>query len=206
MFISFFTGFFLGLSLILAIGAQNAFVLRQGILKEHIFFVVLFCSLADALLIIVGISGISFFFNHFVSHNANIIFGLSSIWLFGYGVIKLKSIFQSNEVIKLDRSLSKGLVPTISVAAVLTFLNPHVYLDTMILIGSISQQYTGFHKITFGFGACLASFIFFFSIGYGAKLLTPFMQKPLSWKVLDSLIAIVMFSIAFKLLSEGNWI
>ena len=203
---SFLTGFFLGLSLILAIGAQNTFVLRQGILGQHVFYLALFCALSDALLILIGVAGISFFLNNFISQNSNILFGLSAIWLAGYGIIRLKSAFKSNKAIEVEASASKGLFSTISVAAALTFLNPHVYLDTMILIGSISQQFSEFHKITFTLGAILASFVFFFSLAFGARLLTPIMQRPFSWKILDSLIAFIMFTIAFKLASTGNWL
>ena len=203
---SFLTGFFLGLSLILAIGAQNTFVLRQGVLGQHIFYVALFCALSDALLIIIGVVGISFFLNNFISQHSDIIFGLSAAWLAGYGITRLKSIFKSNKTIEIESSSLRGLFPTISIVAVLTFLNPHVYLDTMILIGSISQQFSGLHKITFALGACLASLFFFFSLAYGARLLTPLMQQPFSWKVLDSFVAIIMFTISFKLASTGNWL
>ena len=203
---SFLTGFFLGFSLIVAIGAQNSFVLRQGILGQHVFYVALFCALSDALLICIGVAGISFFLNTFISQNSNILFGMSAVWLSGYGAIRLRSSLKSNQTINIEVSKLKGLFPTISIAAALTFLNPHVYLDTMILIGSISQQFSGFHKIIFTFGAVLASFIFFFSLAYGAKLLIPIMQHPFSWRILDSLIALIMFTIAFKLASAGNWL
>ena len=203
---SFFTGFFLGLSLIMVIGAQNTFVLRQGILGQHILYVALFCALSDALLISIGVVGISFFLNNFISQNSNILFGLSAIWLAGYGVIRFGSAIKSNKSIEIEASKLKGLLPTISVAAVLTFLNPHVYLDTMILIGSISQQFSGFYKITFTLGACLASFIFFFSLAYGAKLLAPFMNRPNSWRIMDIGIAFIMFIISFQLATSGNWL
>ena len=203
---SFLTGFFLGFSLIVAIGAQNTFVLRQGILGQHVFYVALFCAASDALLISIGVAGLSFFLNNFISQNSNILFALSAVWLVGYGVIRLRSALKSNNTIEIGASTIKGLLPTISVAAVLTFLNPHVYLDTMILIGSISQQFSGFHKIIFTFGAVLASFIFFFSLAYGARLLIPIMQHPFSWRILDSLIALIMFTIAFQLASAGNWL
>ena len=203
---AFLTGFLLGLSLIVAIGAQNTFVLRQGILGQHVFYVALFCALSDALLICIGVAGISFFLNNFISQNSNILFALSAVWLVGYGVIRLRSALKSNNTIEIEASTIKGLLPTISVAAVLTFLNPHVYLDTMILIGSISQQFSGFHKIIFTFGAVLASFIFFFSLAYGARLLIPIMTRPFAWKILDGIIALIMFIIAFKLASAGNWL
>jgi len=203
---SFLTGFLLGLSLIVAIGAQNTFVLRQGILGQHIFYVALFCALSDALLISIGVVGISFFLNNFIIQNSNILYGLSAFWLAGYGLIRLRSAFRSNKTIEIEASALRGLFPTISVLAVLTFLNPHVYLDTMILIGSISQQFSGFQKITFTLGACLASFVFFFSLAYGAKILSPLMQSHSAWRTLDCLIALIMFSIAFQLASTGNWL
>jgi L-lysine exporter family protein LysE/ArgO len=206
MLSAFLTGFFLGLSLIIAIGAQNTFVLRQGILGQHVFYVALFCALADSLLITIGVAGISFFLNNFINQYSSILFGLSAIWLSGYGVIRLLSAFKPNKSIEIEASLLKGLFPTMTVAAVLTFLNPHVYLDTMILIGSISQQFFGFQKITFALGAILASFVYFFILAYGARLLAPVMQRPFSWKILDSLIALIMFTIAFNLASTGNWL
>ena len=203
---SFITGFFLGLSLIIAIGAQNTFVLRQGILGQHVFYVALFCALSDALLICIGVAGISFFLNTFISQNSNILFGLSAVWLSGYGAIRLRSALKSNQTINIEVSKLKGLFPTISIAAALTFLNPHVYLDTMILIGSISQQFSGFYKVTFALGAVLASFVFFFSLAYGAKILSPLMQRQSAWRTLDCLIALIMFIIAFQLASAGNWL
>ena len=206
MISAFLTGFFLGMSLIVAIGAQNTFVLRQGIVGQHVFYVALFCALSDALLIIIGVAGISFFLNNFISQNSNIIFGLSAVWLTGYGIIRLKSVFKSYKTIEIETSTLRGLFPTILVVAALTFLNPHVYLDTMILIGSISQQFSGLYKIIFTFGACLASLVFFFSLAYGARLLTPLMQRPFSWKVFDGLVAMIMFIISFKLASVGHWL
>jgi L-lysine exporter family protein LysE/ArgO len=206
MLSAFFIGFFLGLSLIIAIGAQNTFVLRQGILGQHVFYVALFCSLSDALLISIGISGTSFFLNNIIGQISNILFGFSALWLSGYGILRLKAVFKTNIMVEIEASKSKDLIPTISIAAILTFANPHVYLDTMILIGSISQQFFGYYRIAFAIGACLASFVFFFSLAYGAKLLKPIMQSQSSWRILDGLIALIMFAIAFKLASEGNWL
>ncbi len=206
MFSAFLTGFFLGLSLIVAIGAQNAFVLRQGILGQHVFYVALFCALADALLISIGVAGISFFLNNIINQISNFLFGFSALWLIGYGVLRLKAAFKADTTIEIGASKSKGLIPTISIAAILTFANPHVYLDTMILIGSISQQFFGYYRVAFALGACLSSFVFFFSLAYGAKLLEPIMKRPSSWRILDGLIALIMFAIAFKLASAGNWI
>jgi L-lysine exporter family protein LysE/ArgO len=203
---AFFTGFFLGISLIVAIGAQNAFILRQGIIGQHVFYVALFCALSDAFLICIGIVGISFFLNNFISQFSDFLFGFSAVWLTGYGTIRLIAAFKSNSAIKIEISTPKSLLPTLSVLAVLTFANPHVYLDTVVLIGSISQQFYGDLKIAFTIGASIASFVFFFSLAYGAKLLAPIMQKPFSWRILDFLIALIMFTIAIKLASAGNWL
>ena len=206
MFYAFFTGFFLGLSLIIAIGAQNAFVLRAGILRQHVFYVALFCAFSDALLICIGISSISIFFNSLITQFASLLFGISSIWLFGYGLIRMRSVFKSNSAIEITTTDPKGLVPTISILAILTFANPHVYLDTMILIGSISQQFSGNLKVAYAIGASLASFVFFFSLAYGAKLLLPIMKSSSSWRVLDLIIALIIFTIAIKMAFLGNWL
>jgi L-lysine exporter family protein LysE/ArgO len=205
MFKALLTGFFLGLSLILAIGAQNAFVLRQGILRQHVFYIALFCAISDSLLITLGIGGISYLLNDFISQFSKIIFGFSALWLFTYGALRLRSAFRKNSTIITNISKSSSLISAISIIAVFTFANPHVYLDTVILIGSISQQFMDVNRIYFALGACSASFVWFFSIAYGAKFLTPIMQKPLHWRILDSLIALIMFVIAFNLASKGGW-
>ena len=206
MFSAFFTGFFLGLSLIVAIGAQNAFVLRHGILRQHVFYIALFCATADALLICIGISSISIFFNNFITQFESLLFGISSIWLFGYGLMRMRLVFKSDSAIEIETTVPNGLVPTISILIILTFANPHVYLDTMVLIGSISQQFSGDLKIAFAVGASLASFVFFFSLAYGAKLLLPIMKSTTSWRILDLLISFIMFTIAIKLAFLGNWL
>ena len=206
MLSAFLTGLFLGLSLIVAIGAQNAFVIRSGILRNHIFYIALFCAISDSLLIILGIAGISFFLKDVMNEFSNIIFGFSALWLFSYGLLRIRSALINNYLTVDNNSKSSSLLKAISIVAVFTFVNPHVYLDTMILIGSISQQFLDTNRIYFAIGACAASFIWFFSIAYGAKLLTPIMQKPSHWRNLDLLIALIMFVIAFNLASQGNWV
>tara|TARA_B100000497_G_C7660490_1_gene397804 strand:+ start:292 stop:912 length:621 start_codon:yes stop_codon:yes gene_type:complete len=206
MLSAFLTGLFLGLSLIVAIGAQNAFVIRSGILRNHIFYIALFCAISDSLLIILGITGISFFLKDFFNEFSNIIFGFSALWLASYGFLRVRSALIYNSIAIDNNSESSSLFNSISIVSVFTFANPHVYLDTMILIGSVSQQFLDINRIYFGIGACTASFIWFFSIAYGAKLLTPIMQKPSHWKTLDLLIALIMFVIAFNLASQGKWI
>ena len=206
MLLALSTGFFLGISLIVAIGAQNAFVLRQGILRQHNFYIAIFCSLADSFLIIVGVAGISFFFNDYINEYSKIIFGIASLWLFIYGVLRIKSAFKPSSSIIANNHESTSLKKAISIVSIFTFANPHVYLDTMILIGSISQQFQNLNRLYFAFGACSASFVWFFGIAYGAKLLSPMMQKPSHWRILDSLIALIMFVIACNLAYQGSLI
>ena len=205
MVTAFLTGFFLGLSLIVAIGAQNAFVLRQGILRQHVFYIALFCSISDALLIILGVVGISYFFNDFIHEYSKIIFGFAALWLCIYGFIRLYSALKGNSKIIESNIKSTSLVNAISITTIFTFANPHVYLDTMILIGSVSQQFVDLNRLYFAFGASIASFVWFFGIAYGAKLLAPIMQTPRHWRILDALIASIMFVIAFNLALQGGW-
>jgi len=202
---AFFTGFFLGLSLIVAIGAQNAFVLRQGILRQHVFSIALFCSISDALLIILGIAGISYFLNDFINEHSKVIFGIASLWLFIYGVFRLRSAFRKDSVIISNNQESSSLVSSISIISIFTFANPHVYLDTVILIGSLAQQFENLNRLYYSFGACSASFVWFFGLAYGAKILSPVMQKPSHWRALDLIIASIMFFIATSLAYQGNW-
>ena len=202
---AFLTGFILGFSLILAIGAQNSFVLRQGLMGRHVFTVALFCSLSDALLISIGVAGISIFLNNFINLVSDWLFGISAIWLTGYGLLRLRDAAIGKSVLIAENSSVNGLVSTLSFLSVLTFANPHVYLDTVILIGTVSQQFPGNTKLAYVLGASLASFVFFFSLAYGAKFLSPIMQRPIAWRLLDSFIAFVMFILAIKMADAGGW-
>jgi len=206
MLSAFLTGFFLGFSLILAIGAQNSFVLRQGLIGRHVFTVALFCSLSDAILISVGVAGISIFLNNYINLALDWLFSISAIWLTVYGLIRLRDAVKGKSALVIESTSTNGLISTLSILVILTFANPHVYLDTVVLIGSVSQQFTGNIKVAYALGASLASFVFFFSLAYGAKLLSPIMQKPLAWRILDSFIALVMFSLAIKMIHSGGWI
>ena len=199
------TGFILGFSLILAIGAQNSFVLRQGLMGRHVFAVALFCSLSDALLIFIGVAGISIFLNNYINLISDWLFVFAAIWLACYGLLRLKNAIKGNSALVIESASNNGLISTLSFLVVLTFANPHVYLDTVILIGSVSQQFPGNIKFAFAIGAALASFVFFFSLAYGAKFLSPIMQRPLAWRVLDGFIAFVMFSLAIKISYSGGW-
>jgi L-lysine exporter family protein LysE/ArgO len=205
MLSAFLSGFILGLSLILAIGSQNSFVLRQGLMNRHVFIVALFCSLSDALLIGIGVVGISLFLNNYIDLVSDWLFGFSAIWLAGYGMLRLRDAVIGKSVLIAENSSVNGLVSTLSFLSVLTFANPHVYLDTVVLIGSVSQQFPDNTKLAYVLGASIASFVFFFSLAYGAKLLSPIMQKPIAWRILDSFIAFVMFSLAIKMTHSVGW-
>jgi len=205
MLSAFLTGFVLGFSLILAIGAQNSFVLRQGLMGRHVFTVALFCSLADALLISIGVDGISIFLNNYIDLVSDWLFGISAIWLAGYGLLRLRDAINGKSVLIVENSSVNGLASTLSFLSVLTFANPHVYLDTVVLIGSVSQQFTGDTKLAYVLGASIASFVFFFSLAYGAKFLSPTMQRPIAWRLLDSFIAFVMFTLAIKMAQAAGW-
>ena len=205
MLSAFLTGFILGFSLILAIGAQNSFVLRQGLMGRHVFIVALFCSLSDALLISIGVAGISIFLNNYIDLVSDWLFGISAIWLAGYGLLRLRDAVIGKSVLIAENSSVNGLVSTLSFLSVLTFANPHVYLDTVVLIGSVSQQFPDNTKLAYVIGASLASFVFFFSLAYGAKLLSPIMQRPIAWQLLDSFVALVMFTLAIKMALAGGW-
>ena len=205
MLSAFLTGLILGFSLILAIGAQNSFVLRQGLMGRHVFIVALFCSLSDALLISIGVAGISIFLNNYIDLVSDWLFGISAIWLAGYGLLRLRDAVIGKSVLIAENSSVNGLVSTLSFLSVLTFANPHVYLDTVVLIGSVSQQFPGNIKVSYVLGASLASFVFFFSLAYGAKFLSPIMQRPIAWRLLDSFIAFVMFTLAIKMAQAAGW-
>jgi len=205
MLSAFLSGFILGFSLILAIGAQNSFVLRQGLMGRHVFIVALFCSLSDALLISIGVAGISIFLNNYIDLVSDWLFGISAIWLAGYGLLRLRDAVIGKSVLIAENSSVNGLVSTLSFLSVLTFANPHVYLDTVVLIGSVSQQFPDNTKLAYVLGASIASFVFFFSLAYGAKFLSPIMQRPIAWQLLDSFIAFVMFTLAIKMAQAGGW-
>ena len=200
------TGFILGFSLILVFGAQNSFVLRQGLMGRHVFTVALFCSLSDALLISIGVTRISIFLNNYIDLVSDWLFGVTAIWLAGYGLLRIRDAIKGKPFLIAENSTVNGLVSTLSFLSVLTFANPHVYLDTVVLIGSVSQQFPGNTKFAYVLGASIASFVFFFTLAYGAKLLSPIMKLSKAWQILDLLIAFVMFTLAIKMAQVGGWI
>ena len=193
-------GFSLSLSLILAIGSQNAFVLRQGLKREHIFIVCLICAFSDALLISLGVAGFSLMISTIPWIEPVARYG-GALFLFIYGAMNFWSAFKTHDSLQAAENSSAALGKVVLTCLALTWLNPHVYLDTLMLIGSVSTQYEG-QKVAFAIGAVLASFVFFFSLGYGAKVLRPFFEKPQSWKILDYLIACIMWGIAYSLVKD----
>lgn len=201
---SFLSGLLLGWSLILAIGPQNAFVLRQGLLGQHVLAVVLFCSLSDALLITIGIAGLSWFVSDFAEQHSGLLFGLAAVWLSIYGVQRLRDAWRGASGMQAAAGSNQALSATLGTAALLTFGNPHVYLDTVVLLGTLSLQYVGTAKLAFGLGAVMASLTFFSLLALGARALSPLMETTRSWRIIDTLIAGVMFALAFGLLQSGG--
>ena len=192
-------GFATSLSLILAIGAQNAFVLRQGLIGAHVGPLVLFCAASDAILIAAGVAG----FGSIVGQapwlpQAMALAGAA--FLLGYGALRLRAAWLGSSALEAA-GRARGLWPTLATAAAFTWANPHVYLDTLGLIGAISTGYpAGAARWAFGTGAVAASFVFFASLGYGARLLAPLMARPRAWQVLDVGVAAVMWTLAAHLL------
>lgn len=195
---SLFAGFGLGFSLILAIGAQNAFVLRQGLRRQHVFWVCLACAGSDALLIASGVLGFGSLAVAFPWFEPGMRFG-GAAFLAWYGARSLLAAWRGGEMLDAGQDAGKRpLLPVLTTVLALTWLNPHVYLDTVVLLGSISAQYAD--PLVFGLGAMLASFTFFFSLGYGASLLAPVFARPGAWQVLDVIVGLTMWAISLKLL------
>lgn len=190
-------GFGLSLSLIVAIGAQNAFVLRAGLKGEHVFAVCLFCGVSDAVLITAGVAGFGALAEAVPWFEPVMRYG-GAAFLIWYGLLNARSAWNGGRALEASGSGSGSLKAALLTLFALTFLNPHVYLDTVVLLGSISAQYD--NRLAFGIGAASGSLVFFFSLGYGARLLRGFFANPRSWQVLDALIAVVMWAIAAGLL------
>ncbi len=186
-------GFLLSAGLIIALGAQNAFVLRQSLKGEFVFAVCLICSISDALLITAGVAGLGTLVRQ--SPTALLVVtGGGALFLFVYGLLAFRRAMRP-AVMKAEGD-ARGLGAAIATCLAFTFLNPHVYLDTVLLLGSLSGRYPGELRLAYGIGAVLASFTWFFALGYGARLLAPFFTKPRAWQVLDFGIGIVMWMIA----------
>ena len=193
-------GFFTGLSLILAIGAQNIFVIEQGLKKQYVLLVCLICSISDLLLIFLGIFLFEYFRNFFTDR-VELIFNILLLAFLIYFVIskikikydELNIDFENNSI-----SLKNTVIKTLG----FTYLNPHVYSDTVFFLGNFSKNFLISQKYYFGIGASIASFLFFFSIGFLSKFLSKYLQNQIVWKLINSFIVIFMSILAFYVLLD----
>ncbi|KXG88029.1 LysE/ArgO family amino acid transporter [Agrobacterium bohemicum] len=200
-FSTYMTGVTMGLTLIVAIGAQNAFVLRQGLRGEHVFAVVFACALSDAILITIGVTAFRQIAAVLPALEPAMRYA-GAAFLFWYGAKSLQSALGASNVLAAASGTVTSLGSTLATCLALTWLNPHVYLDTVVLLGTISTQFPGAEK-AFWAGAVTSSFLFFFCLGYGARWLRPIFANPRSWRVLEGVIALTMWLIAIKLLTGG---
>ena len=193
-------GFFTSLSLILAIGAQNIFVIEQGLKKQYVFLVCLICSISDLLLIFLGIFLFEYFRNFFTD-KVELIFNILLLAFLIYFVIskikikydELNIDFENNSI-----SLKNTVIKTLG----FTYLNPHVYSDTVFFLGNFSKNFLISQKYYFGIGAAVASFLFFFCLGYLSKFLSKYLQKQIVWKFINSFIVVFMSILAFYVLLD----
>lgn len=194
-----FAGFLASAGLIVAIGSQNAFVLRQGLLRRHVGLVVATCAFGDIALIVCGVAGVGAVVREWPALLQALRFG-GAAFLAVYGLLAARRAWRG------AASLAPGAEDAASARRVLlaclafTFLNPHVYLDTMILLGSLSTRYAGAARWAFAAGACLASVAWFALLGYGSRVLLPVFRNPRAWRVLDALMAVFMLSLCLLLL------
>jgi L-lysine exporter family protein LysE/ArgO len=195
---AFLKGFATSAALIVAIGAQNAFVLRCGLKREHVLAVVLVCALSDALLITLGVAGLG----TLVQGSPRLLlltrYG-GALFLIIYGALAARRALHSESLTARDES-PMTLRAAIAACLAFTYLNPHCWLDTVVLLGAIASPLPADQRIGFGIGATSASFAWFFALGFGARLLRGVFARPLAWKILDATIALVMWAIAFSLL------
>jgi L-lysine exporter family protein LysE/ArgO len=195
---SFLTGLMLCASLILAIGAQNAFVLRQGLRREHVTAIVLFCSLSDLLFISAGVAGVAGFLTR-LPQAAGTLSVIGAAFLGSYGLYALRRAARPQSLSRSATISATSLPTAMTQIAGFTFLNPHVYLDTVLLMGSVGAAQPAGQRIWFVGGAGLASCLWFSALGYGARLLTPLFARARAWQILDSAIALIMFALAVRL-------
>ena len=192
------TGATLGLTLIVAIGAQNAFVLRQGLRREHVAPIVAFCAVADALLMAAGVAGLAQLLGERPALAAWLT-ALGAAFLAAYGLRALRRAFKPGALQAAQGTASISLAQALAQTAAFTLLNPHVYLDTVLLVGSVGAQ-MGEARWWFAGGAALSSAAWFSALGYGARWLAPVFARPRAWQVLDALIGAVMLALAAMLL------
>lgn len=191
-------GFGTGLALIVAIGSQNAFVLRQGIRGEHVAAVVIVCSVSDAVLIAAGIAGVGALLQASPVIVEAVRFA-GAAFLVAYGAMAARRAVRPGTLTPSGRQAAVGLGAALSTVLALTWLNPHVYLDTVLLLGSVANQQAQDVRWWFGAGAIAASLSWFSALGFGARALRPFFARPSSWRVLDGFVALVMLTLGIRL-------
>jgi L-lysine exporter family protein LysE/ArgO len=195
------SGFLVGLSLILAIGAQNAFVLRQGLRREHVGAVVLACGLSDAVLMTAGVLGFGAL-SEAMPWLGNAMRLGGAAFLMVYGALRFRAALRGGAALMPTDATAAPLGRVLATCLLLTWANPHVYLDTLVLVGALSAQYEPYSGY-FGLGAVTASFTFFAALGFGARLLAPVFARPASWVVLEVVVGCTMWAIAAGLLLRG---
>ncbi|CCO24916.1 LysE/ArgO family amino acid transporter [Maridesulfovibrio hydrothermalis] len=194
-------GFATGAGLIIAIGAQNAFVLTHSIRKNHHLIICLVCAICDTVLITLGILGTG----ELVASNPMLLKPAAwggTAFLTWYGFMAFKSAIKGGKLESTESTVT-GVRPIILLTLAITLLNPHVYIDTVVMLGSISAQYSGDARYLFGFGAVSASFVWFFTLGIGGCALAPLFRKPNTWRILDTVIGLTMWLIAINLARKG---
>ena len=190
-----FEGALISLSLIVAIGAQNAFVIRQGLSNRHVFLVCTICAFSDALLIGLGVFGLGEFLSN-STEITEIIKWVAICFLIMYSIIRFKSAWDGN-VLEISEDQNHFTAKKTAIVTMgFTWLNPHVYLDTTVLLGTASLQFQGDEKIAFAIGAMSSSFLFFYSLGFGARKLAPLLKTKEAWKIIDFSIGIIMIWVA----------
>jgi L-lysine exporter family protein LysE/ArgO len=189
-------GFLTSFTLIAAIGAQNAFVLRQGIRREHVLAVVSVCAVSDLVLITAGIAGIGAVVT---AHPQTVTVAKigGAVFLFGYGALAARRALRPSRMAPAQDG-SARLISVVLTCLAMTFLNPHVYLDTVVLLGTLANQHAD-SRWLFGVGAVTASVVWFFSLGFGARRLAGLFATPLTWRILDGLIAVTMVGLGISL-------
>ena len=196
---SWLAGFTVCLSLIVSIGAQNLYVLRQAVQGRHVHACVLWCVLSDAVLIGLGVAGMAQLLGNSPVLAHYLTLG-GAVFLFAYGVFAWhRALFAPQAGLQVSGRAERGVMGVLGALAVITLLNPHVYLDTVVLLGTISTRFPGQER-AFAAGAMTGSFLFFFALGYGAGWLRPLFARPLAWRILEAVIGLVMWAIAAKLL------
>ncbi len=191
------TGLLTGLTLIVAIGAQNAFVLRQGLARDRVGLVVAICASSDVVLICAGVAGIGALVGN-AGWALDVVLWLGVAFLAAYGLMTLWRS-RTPQSLRAEGAATSSLAGVAGKAVALTWLNPHVYLDTLLLLGSLAASHGTGGRWWFGLGACLGSIVWFAGLGYGARLLSPLLARPRAWQVLDVLIGLTMLAIAASL-------